>query len=319
MLGAVFGGAGGQIRIVSPAAAEPPTLSPSWKLPGREQTQRRQHEGGTPAQPLEEEAYDTSVSGVDWQDGGVRSRKRVTGLLLAAVIAGCGSGKPEAVPACTSGSVVLTPEQTANAATIAAVGKRMGMPNHAVTIALATAFQESKLRNLTYGDRDSLGLFQQRPSQGWGSPETVQVPRLAAASFYTHLRRIPDWAALSVTEAAQLVQHSAAGSAYAQWEQASRELARALTGEVPAGLTCQFRPAPKPGMAATLEQDARADLGPGGLSPARPRAAVWTAASWLVAHALSYGVSSVSTLGQTWNAKRGTWKPDAAAGALHWS
>jgi hypothetical protein len=261
------------------------------------------------------------LSGLDWQDEGVRTRNRGAGLLLAAaVLAGCSSSKPEAVPLCTSGSVVLTPEQTANAATIAAVGKRMGMPNHAVTVALATAFQESKLRNLPYGDRDSLGLFQQRPSQGWGSAQTVQVPRLAAASFYTHLRHVPGWATLPVTEAAQRVQHSAAGSAYAQWEEPSRELARALTGEVPAGLSCQFRPAPKPGMTTALQQEALADLGPGGLSRARSHAIVWTAASWLVAHASSYGVSTVSTLGQTWNAKRGTWKPDASAGVvLHWS
>lgn len=240
-------------------------------------------------------------------------------LLAVALLAGCGSGKPEALPLCTSGSVVLTPEQTANAATIAAVGKRLGLPNHAVTVALATAFQESGLRNLAYGDRDSLGLFQQRPSQGWGSPRTVQTPRLAAASFYAHLRRIPGWAGLPVTTAAQKVQHSAAPEAYAQWEGASRELARALTGEVPAGLSCQFRPAPKPGVTTALQQAALADLGPGGLSRARTPAVAWTAASWLVAHASSYGLSTVSAQGQTWSAKRGSWKPDPAAGVLRWS
>ena len=235
------------------------------------------------------------------------------------ILAGCGSAKREAVPLCTSGEAILTPEQTANAATIAAVGKRLGMPNHAVTVALATALQESGLRNLPYGDRDSLGLFQQRPSQGWGSAVTVQTPRLAAASFYARLKRVPGWASLPVTEAAQRVQRSAAPLAYAQWEHPSRDLARALTGEVPAGLTCQFRPVPRPGSRTALEQLAVVELGPGGLSRARTPAVAWSTATWLVAQAASYGVSTVSARGHSWQARRGTWKPDPSATVLTWS
>ncbi|MCW2807712.1 MAG: hypothetical protein JWQ93_1667 [Marmoricola sp.] len=239
--------------------------------------------------------------------------------MVGLLAVGCGSGKPKTLPLCTSGSVVLTPEQTVNAATIAAVGKRMGVPNHAVTVALATAFQESKLRNLGYGDRDSLGLFQQRPSQGWGSAATVQDPLRASASFYSHLLRVRGWESLPVTVAAQRVQRSGAPEAYAQWETASRELARALTGEVAAGLSCQFDPAPKPGQNAALRLAAEAELGPGGLDRARTPAAAWTTASWLVAHASGYGVSRVSAQGQTWQAKRGTWKPDPKATTLAWS
>ncbi len=78
------------------------------------------------------------------------------------------------------------------------VGKRLGLADHAVSVALATAPQESKLRNLNYGDRDSLGLFQQRPSQGWGPPAKILVPRLAAAAFYTRLRSVPGWLAVSL-------------------------------------------------------------------------------------------------------------------------
>lgn len=240
-------------------------------------------------------------------------------LLLVALLAGCGSSKPELLPVCTSGSVVLTPEQTANAATIAAVGLRMGVPPHGVTIALATAFQESKLRNLTYGDRDSLGLFQQRPSQGWGTAATVQDPRLASQSFYQHLLRVPGWATLPVTMAAQRVQHSGAPEAYAQWEQPSRELAQALTGEVPAGLSCQFEPAPKPGLTSALRAAAVADLGAGGLDRAGASTVTWASASWLVAYAADYGVSSVSALGHTWQAKRGSWAVDPKATVLVWS
>src|SRR5882757_7057159 len=84
------------------------------------------------------------------------------------------------VPKCnvSAGTTTYTVdvEQAANATTIAAVGKRLGLPDHAVTIALAAALQESKLRNLDYGDRDSLGLFQQRPSQGWGAPTEILTP-----------------------------------------------------------------------------------------------------------------------------------------------
>ncbi|MCW2501388.1 MAG: hypothetical protein JWN87_3064 [Frankiales bacterium] len=255
-----------------------------------------------------------------WQDVGVRRRAGwVVGLTLAAALTGCGGGTPQTLPLCTAGSVVLTPEQTANAATIAAVGKRLGMPNHAVTVALATAFQESRLRNLDYGDRDSLGLFQQRPSQGWGSPARVRTPRLAAASFYTHLRRVPGWRSMPVTEAAQRVQRSAFPDAYAQWEDAARELARALTGEVHAGLVCQFAPAPKPGAGPALQTAALADLGPGGLARVRTPAIAWSTASWLVAHARSYGVSSVGLAGQRWEAKRGSWQADTAARDLTWS
>lgn len=239
--------------------------------------------------------------------------------MISLIVAGCGFGKREALPLCTSGEAILTLEQAGHAATIAAVGKRLGMPNHAVTVALATALQESGLRNLPYGDRDSLGLFQQRPSQGWGSAARVQTPRLAAASFYAHLKRVPGWASLPVTEAAQRVQRSAAPLAYAQWENPSRDLARALTGEVPAGLTCQFRPVPRPGSRTALEQQAIAELGPGGLSRARTRAVAWSTASWLLAQAASYGISTVSAQGQTWQARRGTWKADPSATVLAWS
>src|SRR3954463_14599750 len=139
-------------------------------------------------------------------------------------------------PTCTLGSGSTAgdfdPEQAADAATVAAVAKRRGLPNHAVTIALAAALQESKLFNVNYGDRDSLGIFQQRPSQGWGSPAQLVDPAYAADAFYSHLEKIPSWRTLQVAKAAQLVQHSADGSAYAQWE----ERARAPPGPPPGGV-----------------------------------------------------------------------------------
>src|SRR5450432_1385615 len=102
----------------------------------------------------------------------------------------------------------LAIDQASNSTTIAAVGKRLGLPDHAVTVALATALQESRLRNLAYGDRDSLGLFQQRPSQGWGTSTEILTPSYAAAAFFRALVRVDGWATLPITVAAQEVQRS---------------------------------------------------------------------------------------------------------------
>jgi hypothetical protein len=137
----------------------------------------------------------------------------------------------------------FTPEQAVNAATIAAVGTGRGMPQRAVTIALATALQESGLRNIDYGDRDSLGLFQQRPSQGWGTPKEIMDPTYAAAEFYTHLAKVPDYTDLPLTEAAQRVQRSGYPTAYAKHEPDASLLSAALTGTSAASLTCDGRPA----------------------------------------------------------------------------
>src|SRR5690242_20816690 len=115
----------------------------------------------------------------------------------------------------------------ANAATIAAVGVSRKMPERAITVALATALQESKLRNLDHGDRDSLGLFQQRPSQGWGTPEQVQDPVYAAGKFYDHLVQYPGWDTGRLTEVAQGIQRSAFPGAYQKHEGMAVELADA--------------------------------------------------------------------------------------------
>jgi hypothetical protein len=115
------------------------------------------------------------------------------------------------------GSYSITPTQAQNAAIIAAVALRKGLPDHAVTVALATSLQESQLLNLSYGDQDSLGLFQQRPSQGWGTSTQIMDPNYAASAFYDHLAQLSGWQTMPVTEAAQLVQHSATPDAYATW------------------------------------------------------------------------------------------------------
>lgn len=123
----------------------------------------------------------------------------------------------------------LTEEMAANARIIIQVGRELGVPDRGIIIALAAAMQESSLRNINYGDRDSLGLFQQRPSTGWGTPEQILNASHAARLFYggpsnpnkgktRGLLDIPGWQSMSLTQAAQAVQISAYPDAYAKWE-----------------------------------------------------------------------------------------------------
>ncbi|SBN63073.1 LysM domain-containing protein [Curtobacterium sp. 9128] len=126
----------------------------------------------------------------------------------------------------------LTAEQRANAETIVSVGRSLGVSDRGLVIALAAAMQESGLRNLSHGDRDSVGLFQQRPSQGWGTAAQLQDPTYATRLFFggksnpnagktAGLLDIPGWSTKSVTDAAQAVQLSAYPKAYAQWEKSA--------------------------------------------------------------------------------------------------
>lgn len=139
-------------------------------------------------------------------------------------------------------SAELAPDQTAYAALVVGVANQRGLPARAATIGIATAIQESGLRNIDYGDRDSLGLFQQRPSQGWGTEEQVQDPLFATGAFYDALVQVDGWTELEITVAAQEVQRSGFPEAYADHEGEGRALASALYGLSPAALTCDLRP-----------------------------------------------------------------------------
>lgn len=126
----------------------------------------------------------------------------------------------------------LSSAQLANARIITQVGVDMGVPPPGEAIALATALQESDLQNLTYGDRDSLGLFQQRPSQGWGTRTQILDPVYASRQFYTHLLQVPGWRSMPTAQAAQAVQRSAFPDAYAKWDSEARALAASYTGNM---------------------------------------------------------------------------------------
>jgi|SRR6266496_1980320 len=167
-------------------------------------------------------------------------------LVIGAAIAWVGNkGIPQLLPpqeqceATVNGeTVVLDLEQAESAAIIAGVAVRRGLPARAATIALATAYQESGLRNLKHGDRDSLGLFQQRPSQGWGTEAQVRDPHYAAGKFYDALVKVPNYQQLAITVAADRVQRSAFPNAYADHEADARVLASALTGQSKSSFSC---------------------------------------------------------------------------------
>ncbi|WP_197698382.1 hypothetical protein [Micromonospora viridifaciens] len=218
------------------------------------------------------------------------------------------------------GRVVLSAEQMANAATIAAIGVQRRMPERAVVVALATAYQESHLRNIAHGDRDSLGLFQQRPSQGWGTPEEVQDPRYAAKKFYAALKKVKGWEQMRVTEAAQRVQRSAYPEAYQKWADESEVLTRALLGHATGAVACTVGPRPTmrgPAAATALMESLTLDWGlpdltaPADLTglsvPAADSRNGWRYAHWLVSHADDHGVKRVRFGDLEWTAEHGTW------------
>lgn len=141
--------------------------------------------------------------------------------------------QPVEATAAASLDVALDAEMHANARVIVEVGRGLGVPDDGIVIALAAAAQESGLRNVRHGDLDSLGLFQQRPSQGWGTPEQVLDPAYAARVFYggpgspaagvaPGLLDLEGWSTMTVTDAAQAVQRSAHPHHYAKWEASAR-------------------------------------------------------------------------------------------------
>jgi len=137
---------------------------------------------------------------------------------------GCGGDGGPGGGTAQVGPRVWSAEQMTNAQTIVAIAVERQLPKRAAVIALTTAIVESRLENVTYGDRDSLGLFQQRPSQGWGSNEQVLNPAYASGTFYDRLLAVPNWSTLPPGQAAQKVQASAFPDRYAPEEAAAAAL-----------------------------------------------------------------------------------------------
>jgi hypothetical protein len=248
---------------------------------------------------------------------------------------------PAGCTATASGSQLdLALDQTQNASTIAAVGLRLGVPVYGIEIAEATAMQESKLENIDYGDRDSLGLFQQRPSQGWGTSAQIMDPVYSTTKFYDALMNVSGWQNLSLAQAAQAVQRSADGEAYAEHQSDATVLATVFSGSAGSGLTCTLDGPTFPAQTAgtnglTAQADAyvstfQNELGTIEIQnvagkgtafdipvPGAATGAGWSYANWSVAQAETLGVISVTYDGKTWSAAQGSsgWQTVADAAA----
>jgi len=238
---------------------------------------------------------------------------------------------PEVCTATVSGhSAQLDPEQAGNAALITGIAVKRGLPARAATIALATAMQESKLYNLTTGDRDSLGLFQQRPSQGWGTEKQILDPVHATNAFYDALVRIDGYETMVITEAAQKVQRSGYPEAYAAHEPDARAFASALTGWSPHAFECRLDPptagAGKPRALRQEVEDLYGRLI--GAAVARGRQVTvtvpaganrevsgWAVAQYAVGQAQRLGIRSVEYDGRRWSVgDDADWATDSSAG-----
>jgi hypothetical protein len=272
-------------------------------------------------------------------------RKAVIGtvLVLVLVVAVYGIYRHDqhvspsvAAPGCQAGvgaqAISLDTDQAGIAATIAGVAARRKLPMQAVTIAYAAALQESRLHNLDYGDRDSVGVFQQRPSQGWGTTSELENPVYATTRFLAALVRVHGYTKMPVDRAAQAVQHSADGSAYRDWAGVAAELAGYFTGASPHGVSCWYVPPLKANLAGAT-RSLTETFGPKGREGVvmgittdrsgkkggtfavvqAKQAAAWTVAGWLVAHAPDYGIDEVRYAGYEWKAADGSmgWQRDS--------
>jgi hypothetical protein len=248
------------------------------------------------------------------------------------------------VPGCQAGTgtnaVPLDFGQASDASIIAGVAVREQLPRQALTIAYATALQEAKLENPGYGDLDSVGIFQQRPSEGWGSTSQLEDPAYAATAFFGALVKVPDYTSIPVYQAAQDVQRSADGSAYQQYAQTAATLAADFTA-VPHAVTCWYDPAtqasnlgvsPKlnlkaasggladafgaPGSSGTVQSAATARSGESASFDVAAGGG-WPVANWLVANAGDYGITQVSYDGYQWTAglTETSWQADPGAAA----
>ena len=222
----------------------------------------------------------------------------------------------------SNGRYDMEVEQAVNAVTVGGVAFSRDLPEHAVTIAYATVWQESRFFNIEYGDRDSVGLFQQRPSQDWGDPEEILDPVFSSRAFYDELVEVHNWENMPVYEAAQRVQRSADGFAYDQHEALSERMAVALGGTGGAAMTCWFDE-------ETVESLYEGDADVAGAQEEMVRVfgtdpaelpldedpetgdLGWAMAMWAVVHAQDYGLSSVTYENMRWRASDGL--DDAAA------
>jgi hypothetical protein len=232
-------------------------------------------------------------------------------------------GQQRCVVSMDDRSVVLDLDQAHFTSIVVGLSVRRGLPARAASIAMATVYQETGIRNLEYGDRDSVGLFQQRPSQGWGTPEQLIDPYYATGKFYDALVKVKDWETGDINDVAQKVQRSGYPEAYRDHEDDARVLASALTGHSPAAFSCLDRTGAA-GNPAGLRQSLRKCFGRLDIEvtessvvvQARTARLAWAYGQHAVANAKYYGVTRVVVGDQQWQTQDlnlPEWEPAAQA------
>ena len=220
---------------------------------------------------------------------------------------------------CQTGDYSVGTGQAAVAATMVGVVITRGLPERAAVLVLAAGLQESKLQNLPagQGDRDSVGVLQQRPSQGWGTITELSDVQYATGKFLDALLKLPQWQTQVLAEAIQAVQVSADGSAYAAHGPQAQALADALTGVHAAGISCSFSTPNSVASPAVVAAAVKHDLPVNGPTTQDYRVNVpgasWATAAWFVANADRLGIDSVAFARRAWSRTKG-WQTDASAG-----
>jgi hypothetical protein len=216
-------------------------------------------------------------------------------------------GQQRCVATVNNRSTVVDLDQAHFASIITGISVRRGLPPRAASIALATAYQETGIRNLDYGDRDSVGLFQQRPSQGWGTKQQLMDPYYATGKFYDALVKIDNWENADITDVAQKIQFSGYPEAYRDHEADARILASALSGQSAAGFSCLDRSGTTgdtKGLRSSLQRtfgnlDDSAEDSVVTIRAIGERRA-WAYAHFAVANAQLYGVTNVKIGNRSW-------------------
>lgn len=208
----------------------------------------------------------------------------------------------------------LSAEQARNASIIVAASIQRGLPERAAVVAIATAYQESGLRNIDYGDRDSLGLFQQRPSYGWGTEEEIMDPWYSSNRFYEELVKFKDWEGTDVNDMAQKVQRSGFPEAYRKHVPNSEAVAGALRGSRPASLSClNFETSPanptsfEKVLAAFGDSLSSEPIDTGLTITTVHETTAWAAAQHVIANSYDGGVTEVAVGNQVWRHDEAGW------------
>jgi hypothetical protein len=251
---------------------------------------------------------------------GRAGRGAVAVLVVALVIGGLAVGARQLwrstsiggkASGCDFGSYNLDLSRAENAATMVSVVIKRGLPERAAVLTLGAALQESKLDNLPAGsgDRDSVGVLQQRPSQGWGTSTQLSDIHYATGKFLDALVKIPNWQTDNLADVVQKVQISADGSAYAKHEPQAKALSDALIGSTAAGVSCSFDKPTQVATAAKIVAQLQADLPVNKPTVTNTSITVagasWATAAWFVTHADRYGIETVRYAQREWTRSKG--------------